>query len=70
MNKIVYCLIGIEYTSPNNPGNIHLLGVFTDVNLALEARDKKYKNISFVDIIESMIDKINDNIEERSLNIG
>jgi len=70
MEKIVFCLIGVEYTSMNTPGNVHVLGVFYDVNLALKARDKKYKNISFVDIIESKVDTINEDAEERSLNIN
>jgi hypothetical protein len=69
MENKVYCLIGVEYNMGNIPGNIHILGVFTDVNKALEARDKKYKSISFVDIVESNIDQINNEIEDRCLNV-
>ena len=70
MNNIVFCLVGVEFNMANVPGNIHILGVFTDINLALKAREKKYVNISFVDIVESQLNKINESIEDRCLNVS
>lgn len=70
MSKIVYCLVGVEFNMSNIPGNIHILGVFTNVDLALKARERTYLNISLVDIVETTLDKINDNIDERCLNVS
>jgi len=70
MDKIVYCLLGVEYNMSNTPGNIHVLGVFTNIDLALKAREKSYQNITLVDIVETTIDKINNNIEDRCLNVS
>lgn len=70
MNNIVYCLVGVEFNMTNVPGNIHILGVFDDINMALKAREKKYNNISFVDIVESKLNQINEIVEERCLNVA
>lgn len=70
MDNIVYCLVGVEFNMANVPGNIHILGVFTDINLALKAREKKYSNISFIDIVESKLNQINELVEERCLNVA
>jgi len=70
MNINVYCLIGVEFNMAQVPGNIHILGVFTDEYTALKAREKKFAHISFVDIVETTLDKINENVEERCLNVA
>ena len=70
MNTIVYCLIGVEFNLEHIPGNIHILGVFTDLEEALKARGKKYSEVSFVDIVETTLNKINENVEERCLNVA
>ena len=58
-NITIYCVIGVEYTMENVPGKIHLIGTFTDVNQALKVREKKFPNVTFIDIVESTLDKVN-----------
>ena len=54
----VYCVIGVEYTMETIPGRIHLLGVFSTLEKAKNTVSKS--DSSFVDIIESELDKLND----------
>lgn len=70
MDTIVYCLVGVEFNMTNVPGNIHILGVFTSQEAALKAREKKYAEVTFVDIVETTLNKINENIVDRCLNVS
>lgn len=65
MEKIcIYCVIGVEYNINRVPSKISILGSFTDCAKAIAFREKQ-SGYTIVDIVETMLDNENTNVEHQ-----
>jgi len=65
MEKIcIYCVIGVEYNINRVPSKISILGSFTDCDKAIAFR-RKQTGYTIVDIVETMLDNENTNVEHQ-----